>query len=236
MGISFVGSAEGSQINGGDITLTLPAMVQNDLVIVAYAIGDNDAVDFNMAMVTSGYTEVADLFSNDDVEAHLGVFWKVMGATPDTTAQVDGLGGTDAAVAAVTMVFRGVDPVTPMDVTPVTATGLNTIHPDPPSINHNNPPGVWTVLAVSSVKVSGDPGTYTFPTGYTVDALDATCDDTVGVSVGMGYNTNPSDPEDPAALVLNATEDVVFSWCGVTIALRPAPTIPAVVTAPLRGW
>jgi hypothetical protein len=220
--ISFIGSAEGSQINGGDVILSLPASQTNDLVIVAYSIGDNDAVDFDMGMVTADYTEVADLFANDTFEANLGVFWKVMGATPDTTAQVNGQGGTDASVAAVAMVFRGVDTTTPMDVAATTNTGLDTMHPNPPSINHNNPSGVWTVIAGASAHTLGASVTYTFPTGYTTNAVDDAETDTTATAVGMGYNTAPSDPEDPGVMTLSGTDDAGFAWCACTMALRPA--------------
>jgi hypothetical protein len=224
--IEFVGSAEGSAQNGASVTLTLPTALQNDLVIVAYSIADNDTVDFDMAMVTADYTEVADLFSNDSNDSYLGVFWKVMGATPDTTAQVAGLGGTDAAVAAVAMVFRGVDTTTPMDVTPTTDTGQSTTHPNPPSINHNNPSGVWTVIAGCGSHNGGAAPTFTFPTGYTTNAVDDSESDTTATTVGMGYNSAPSDPEDPGVMTWSGVDALSNSWCAATIALRPA-TAPA---------
>jgi hypothetical protein len=231
--ISFVGSAEGSAINGGNVTLDLTALSgggslqQNDLVIVAYSIGDNDTVDFDMAMVTADYNEVADLFSNDSADAYLGVYWKVMGATPDTTAEVDGQGGTDAAVAAVAMVFRGVDTTTPMDVTPTTDTGNSADHPNPPSINHNNPSGVWTVIAGCCGNAGGvGTETFTFPTGYTTNAVDVSCNDTTKTTLGMGYRTDPADPEDPGQMTWSGASALSDSWCACTIALRPA-TAPA---------
>lgn len=226
MPISFVGSAENSAINGADVTLTLPGgVLTDDLVIVAYGIGDNDAVDQNVAMVTAGYTEEADLFVSSggaQQDINMGVYRKFMGATPDTTAVVDGLGGTDAAVAAVCMVFRGVDLLTPFDVAIVTATGIDTFSPNPPSINHNNPVGLWTVIAGASAHAVGGAGTFTFPTGYTTDALDRGSDDTSDVTVGMGYRTNPADPEDPGIMTHSGTDSANYCWAAVTIALRPA--------------
>jgi hypothetical protein len=220
--IEFVGSAENSAGNGADVTLTLPATQPGDLVIVAYAIGDNDSANQTMAMVTGGYTSVADLFSDDTLDVNLGVFWKVMGSPSETTAIVDGLGGTDAAVAAVAMVFRGVDTGTPMDVTATTDTGIDTGIANPPSINHNNPSGVWTVIAAGTVHSGGAAITYTFPTGYTTNAVDDGETDTTDVTVGMGYRTNPSDPEDPGSITPSVADGVTFAWAAVTMALRPA--------------
>ena len=237
--VSFVGSCENSAIDGADVTLTLPSMLQDDLVIVAYSVGDNDNVDLTMAMVTTGYTKVADLFGNDSQDAHLGVFWKKMGATPDTTATVDtdNLAGTDAATTAVCMVFRGVDTTTPMDVTPTTATGLDTFNPNPPSINHNNPAGVWTVIAGGNVQRVVGGGTYTFPTGYTTNAVDITRNDTNGTTVGAGYNTSPADPEDPGVMTHSGTNDVLYAWAAATLALRPASgaAAPTVATNAATG-
>lgn len=222
MAISFIGKAESSAINGADVTITLPAMQQGDLVIVAGAIGDNDSVaTLTMSMVTAGYATVADLFADDTQDVDMGVFWKVMGATPDTTAVFNGQGGTDAGCAAEAMVFRGVDTTTPMDVTPTTATGINTMHPNPPSINHNNPAGVWTVIAGASGHVAGGGATYTFPTGYTTDSDTIGAADTTHVSVGMGYRTNPADPEDPGVMTLSGTDSTGYAWAATTIALRP---------------
>ena len=75
MAISFVGSTSGSAIDGGNVTLdltTISGLAENDLVIVAYAAGDNDSVDSDMSMVTAGYAEIADLYdslvqSDDDI-------------------------------------------------------------------------------------------------------------------------------------------------------------------------
>lgn len=229
--ISFVGSAENSAINGSDVTLTLPAMSQNDLVIVAYCIGDNDNVDFTMSMVTSGYTAVpggTDLFSNDTQDLSLGVFYKFMPATPDTTAVVNGQGGTDAAVAAVALVFRGVDTTTPFDVNAAVATALNTFHPNPPSLDHGNPSGVWTAIAGASGHTVGGAGTYTFPTGYTTNAINRGSDDTSDCTVGMGYrDTGVSDPENPGVMTHSGTDSTSFAWAAVTMALLSAPPPPA---------
>jgi hypothetical protein len=223
MAISFIGSANAEADNGGDATITLPSALEDDLVIVAYENTTRGGADLDLAMITSGYTEVADLFSNDSLEAQLGVFYKVMGASPDTTAQVDGLGGLDVAVAAVAMVFRGVDTTTPMDVAATPATGLNTHTPDPPSIDWSTA-NAWTVI-VGGCGHASSTRTLTFPTGYTTNAeqksnLDATNNNVS--TIGIGYNNGPSDPEDPGTFTVSGLDDAGFSWAAVTMALRPA--------------
>ena len=105
MAISCVGGANASNNDGANCTIdltTISGLAEDDIVIVAYAAGEVSASDETMSMVTSGYTKVADLFSNDGRDTNFGVFWKVMGASVDTTAVTTGLGGPGAAqVAAV---------------------------------------------------------------------------------------------------------------------------------------
>lgn len=231
--ISFVGSCSANGGNGANATLTLPGgTAADDLVIVSYGNADADNADLNMVMVTSGYTEVADLFSNDTFDANMGVYWKVMGGTPDTEAVADNIGGADTDTPAVCMVFRGVDTTTPMDVAPATAQAqLNTFHPNPPSVNHNNPSGVWTVIAGSNAHNLGDL-TFTFPTGYTIDAVQSSGNDTADGVVGMGYNSGPSDPEDPGVITSSGTDSTSFAWVATTLALRPvAATAPTVTNS-----
>ena len=220
MPISFVGSAFNSAAGGADVTLTLPAALANDLIVVAYAIGDNDSAAFNTAMVTAGYTEVVDIDNTTDAEdSYLGVFWKIHNGS-ETEAVVDGLGGADASVAAVCMVFRGVDTTTPMDVTATSATGIDSANPDPPSIDWTTA-NTWTVCIGASAHLQAAEQTYTFPTGYTTNAVDdsQTATETTFCTVGMGYNTAPSDPENPGAMT-HSTTAATNSWCAATLALR----------------
>lgn len=234
MAITYVGGVSGAATNNGDVSLDLTALTggsdsspsQDDLVVVTYGLSTADNTDFNMAMITSGYTEVADLFADDTVEAQLGAYWKFMGASPDATAQVDGLGGTDTAVAACAMVFRGVALVAdggPFDTTATTATGINTMHPDPPSIDHSGAAGVVVVIGTVSGTNIGTT-TVTMPTGYTTDALKADQTDTDGrVFATMGYrDSGVSDPEDPGTVTINGADSSAYAWAAVTMALKPA--------------
>lgn len=227
-GIIFLGSAYSDAPNGGDVTvdLTRLSLQQNDLVVLSGSIGDNDHVDFTMALVgASGWNKEADLFADDTQDVSLGVWTKVMGATPDTSVVVDGQGGTDSCTVAIAKAFRGVDPTTPMDVAVTTATGLNTAHADPPSINHNNPSGVATVVVVASGDTGGGTTTYAPPTGYESAWESQSDNDTSDTTVGMGVNFSPADPENPGTATYSGTDSTSFAWAAVTMALRPA-TVP----------
>lgn len=224
MAISFVTSGEAGAINGGDPAITLGATpAANDLILVACGIGDNDSVDFAMAMVTAGYTLVpsSEIFADSGTtECNFAVFYKFANGS-ENTLTFDGQGGVDAACAAVAMVFRGVDTTTPFDVTSTTSTNLTGYTPDPPSIDWTTA-GVAVVSAVGSSHQIGVAGTLTAPANYTTNARDANAEDTTSVTVAMGYNLSPSDPENPATWTHNGTDAAGYAGVAVTMALRPA--------------
>jgi hypothetical protein len=239
MAISFVDSATGVTMDNGnnpvvDLT-TITGLAQNDLVIYSYAVGNDDGQgNVDMAMVSAGWTEIADLFADDTLNVNHGVFYKFMGGSPDTTAEANGRGNVNAGVSATAMAFRGVDLVTPFDVASTTATGINTATPNPPSIDHNNPSGVWTVIAIASGHGQGGP-TYTWPAAYNTNKSEVfETAESNRSATGIGYNSSPSDPEDPAVVTF-ATDNAFYCWCAVTMALRPASSGGAKISVAFIG-
>jgi hypothetical protein len=232
MAISFIGSAAGSSAANTDTTITLPgAAITNDLIIVAYGIGDNDSVDQNVAMTTGGYTEVADLLGDDVQDISFGVYYRYHD-TAILTAVCDALAaGTDAAVAGVCMVFRGVALLAdggPFDTVATTATGIDSANPNPPSITTSGASGIWTVIAGGTGLLETGAATYTNPTNYTTNGISQGFEDTSDVVVGMGYRTNPATTEDPGVMTCSLTAGAANDgWCAVTMALKEAPAAGA---------
>lgn len=223
MAISFVGGANASLANGGDASVTLPGgMAADDLIICVYGIGC--AADRGTTvMLTAGYTAVADLYSNATNDAMLGAFYKYHVA--DTTAQVEGFGNAADAVGACVLVFRGValsGAGGPFDVTSTTATGIDVLDPNPPSITTSGGAGIWTVIGGVTGSAADSAGTYTFPTGYTTNAQQVGRADNNDVNVGMGYNTAPATTEDPGIMDHSGATTTGMSWAAITMALKPA--------------
>lgn len=236
MAISFVGSAVGSSSPNTATVITLPTLSANDLIIIAAAVGDTAN---NGIPAPTGYSRVpgvaATLYSDDVNDTNLDLYYKIAVAG-DSGANVTmtATGGSNASNAGVAMVFRGVDTTTPFDVNATTATGINTSNADPPSIDHLNPAGVWTVIAASTGHTGTATATFTFPTGYATNAAQRAHNDTIDVLVGMGYNTAPADPENPAAFsATNIGTAADNAWAAVTMALRPATVSP---TRGLLSW
>lgn len=236
MAISFVDSAVGSSSPNTGISFALPSLAAGDLIIVAAAVGDTANNGLAAPSAPTGFARVpgvaATIYSNDVADCNLDVYYKIaVGGDSGATMTFAAVGGTNASNAAVVMVFRGVDPTTPFDVNATTDSGVSSSAADPPSINHNNPSGVWTVIVGATGHTGGGSAAFTFPSGYTTNARQRAHDDTTDILVGMGYRSSGvSDPEDPAAFsaaTIGTAAD--NAWAAVTMALRPF------VPTPTRG-
>jgi len=226
MALVIRGTAENSAASGADVTVTLPGgTAASDVVYAAYAIGDNDSVDQNMAMITAGYTELADVFgdgTSTNPDCNLGVYRKIMGGTPDSSYQVDGLGGADAAVSSVCHVWTGADQTTPEDATTTAATGIGAI-PDSPSI---------TTITNNAIVISVGAGalqdtSVNAPSGYG-NQVDDDAVDISNVTIGMASILKVAfGAENPGAWT-TWTAEADTGWAAATVALRPA-TAPAFV-------
>lgn len=192
------------------------APAAGDIVIVYFGTGSNT----NQNLVVSGFTEVTELFSGASEDTNLAVAYKFMGATPDTSFTLTGgTGSTNDAGAVAVQVWRGVSQVTPLDVTQTTATGINSVLCDPPAI---------TPTTNGAIIVSGGAGAHDEenPRTYSSSNLSAFISlgrgDTHSVTIGLGYHIWTSGAFDPAQFTFSDTDSDVFSWAGVTLALRPA--------------
>ena len=193
------------------------APAAGDLVIVYF--GTGSTADRNL--VVSGYTEVAELYSNDTFDTNLVAAYKFMGGTPDTSFTLTGgtLSATDAGAVAV-QVWRGVNTVTTLDVTSTTATGINTVLCDPPAI---------TPTTTGAIIVSGGAGGHdniagaqTYSSSNLTQFISVGRVDTNAVTIGLGYNAWTSGAFNPAQFTFSAADDTTYSWAAVTLALRPA--------------
>lgn len=228
--LSYVGGATTTG-NSAAYNLSLTSLVggvasapaAGDLVVVSA--GFVSTSNGNPGVGTAGYTEVADLYGNDNRDANFSVNWKVMGASPDTTVSCNGSGlATDGAVCAA-QVWRGVDQSTPMDTAATTATGNNSSVPDGPSII---PASTGAVVIATGLGTGTSVDTsVTAPVGYT-NQVDTTVDPGNAAIVGMASKAWTSGAENPAVWT-TWTTSTGDSWGAVTLAIRSA-TKPSVTT------
>lgn len=230
MAISYVGGNVGSASGSttADITVALnsgltggsaSSVSEGDLVIVTVSLAHSDDAP-TANLVSSGYTALTQLDSDDTRDTALRVHYKFMGATPDTSVVIARSGNIENSIAWAVQVFAGVDSTTPMDVTPTTATGIDSGFADPPAITPVTA-GAWIVICAGNNISGADNFTWS---GDFVDSLVAHASDTQDASVGAAYYTGwTSGSYNPAASTTNGNLTSA-SWCAYTLALRPAGT------------
>lgn len=186
-----------------------------DIVLVAVTYGSNN-IDRDIA-VTTGYTELCDLFTDNSFDNNFAVFYKIMPGTPDTsfTATLP-ISTTEGFVCAI-HVWRGVDQSTPIDVTSVTASSTTTIRPDPAAITPVTP-GAVIVVAGGGSTDSGAAYTSSDLSNF----VTAFGDDTYDSSIGMGSYAWTSGSFNPAQFAGGGMDNNTWTSNSITIALRPA--------------
>lgn len=170
--------------------------------------------DLTLAMSSSGYTKLVDLYSNDTNDTNLALFYKYSDGSETTCVGASQTGRTSALTV---QVWRNVELVSPFDVTETTATGTNTALANPPSI---------TPLTTGNIIVACGGAAATNPADFTSSDLSnflaANSTITNGAIAGMGSKSGTAAGAtfDPAAFggpSVNAND----SWAAVTVALRP---------------
>jgi hypothetical protein len=208
MAITLVGTASGSALNGDDVTITLPAgLAENDLVLV---IGGTGSAGSDATIETAGYTTAAP-YNHSDLSGIVG--YKLMSSSPDTTVLCNGGGAASDGVAYVVMAFRGVHAsIIDASVQVVDLGG------DP------NSPAITTVTdgaAVISAFISEDAwGTIVNPpTGYG-SVVSVARPESNGVHAGAAYKIiTPAGTENPGVWDTDFASIDNINW---TIAIKPA--------------
>ena len=181
-------------------SVALPSMEENDVVLFFAAYQS-----FNTVSDVAGYTQRLDFLSSAPTGR---IFYKVMGSTPDTTAEVTASSDYDGTV----LVLRNVDPAV-FDVSDVKADGA-TGRPNPPSIAPVSDNSMIIVFGILGSVLGG----ITVSSGFTEDANYAP---TGGVPYRhvVGHITQQS-----AAAIDPATfgGSVSAAWRAATIAIRRA--------------
>ena len=212
MAITLVGvGQDGSANNGNNVTLTFSVAPIEDDVVIVLGTNGNDGDAQSIALVTSGYTEEGDLSVAE--EYHTKVWSKRMGASPDTTVEIDGGGDAQDAVVALSYVLRGVDTTTLLDAVVTTAQQGG---------NDWDPASIVTVTDDAWVLVMGATGANGTPSSDPTNYINP-------ISRGRVDTNRTSAAGATREIASNGTEDPgAFTWTaspagGFTIAIRPAP-------------
>jgi hypothetical protein len=217
MAIAFRGSASGTVINGGTVSIDLTAitgLAQDDVVCIYTISSAGTLAD------PSGWTPIQSDTSVNATAYQAGAWYKVMTASPDTSVSFWDTGGTGDSGTALAFAFSGVDTSTPMDTTATEAEGSNL--PGGAGCPAIVPASddCMIVVFMGASNLDATPGTlsnYTQPTTF-----HATSNDTSDTSSSGAYRLlsgGAGASEDPGAWT---TWGGAGDTYGVTIALRPA--------------
>lgn len=213
MPITSLGSSTDSSIDGTaatvDYTTFSPSLQEGDLVIICIC---SSAGTASFASYTPIYTV--------NTTTILGVGYKFMTSTPDTSGNSWDPGGTSDSVAAVAFAFRGVDMNTPLDgVTPTTVD--TSAVPNAPSIVPASDDCVVFICGGRSNSLDTTPGTVT---NYTLASTSA--NDTNDATISAGYRILSGQAgvsQDPPAW----SSWTSGNYSAVSCVLRPAVGHPA---------
>lgn len=228
MALRYVGSATASG-TGATYNIDLTSLtggigsapIEGDIVIVTTGIASTSDID----MAVSGYTELADLYSNDVRDSNLFVGYKLMTSTPDTSITVPGSGDAAQGGASAAVVWRGVDQSTPIDATTTTQTSIDTPRFDPASITTVTPGAV--IMACGMGTGDSTPLALTPPSAVEHPVTTEGAGTTMSTLIGVWarYVNQGASTQNIAASGSGETS-LSDSYAVATVALRPATSPP----------
>lgn len=223
----FVGGASGNGASASAITIGLTSLTggiaaapaAGDIVIIGWAIPHDPDLDVNV----TGYTQLADVYGTGaGADTNLGVFYKVMGGSPDTTAELSATGHAVYQGSYAIQVWRNPNAVPIGVVTSATGTSV-TQAIDPPSLTPAQERSVMIFVGANSCSASSE--AVPAPTQNTAD-LDH--------FIAQGASANPGTNDHAAIGMGSRIWDGVgpydapswdgkgngFTWAAVSIELR----------------
>jgi hypothetical protein len=231
---TYVGGRTQTSTSTSNITVTLTGLtggsdtapVEGDLVLVVRTWAGT--ADQSLTTSSTGWTELVETYFNSTYDINMAIYWKIMGATPDTSMVVNGQGSTNDATAIAVQVYRGVDTTTPFDVTYTSASSTSSGIPNPPAIT----PVTENSIIVAAAGTAHNGGTDTFTASELSNFITVGSNSTNDATVGIGWYPWETGSFNPAAWTFSQTDATTFTNSSVTMALRPKLTT---VTTPVYG-
>ena len=189
---------------------TLPGSpLEGDLVLV---LGSNDNSSGNAPAPDDGTANYTEIRTDTSAAPDCGAWYKILGASPESTVNLNGFNSGANETAFVVAVFRNVDSSTPLDVTTVQASN---------STGDPNPPSITTVTAKCAIVSCGflddDKITSCTQSGGS-DVTFLTSNSTGSSATMIGWQIKASaGAVDPATFVTDGDDE----WVAYSIALRP---------------
>ncbi len=216
-GITFVGSDRGVGDAGINIPLTLPAHAADDFGIV-FAGGDGGVTGFSIT-AASGWTELFDAQEVTGRNRRSAVFYKKLTSGSETDPVLTS--ANNDQISASVHVFRGVDTVTPFDVSEAADHGQNSFNFNTPAITTVS--DNCAILALGA-QTHNNVTAWGAPTGYTLGENIAAADLSRNhYNQAVAYLLDAGSAGANGNISWNNTgAGGLADWTAVTLALRPA--------------
>jgi hypothetical protein len=222
--LEFVGGSAASAVATSSPTFSLTGLsgglasapAVGDLVVAI--VGFVNSTNRTISSLSEGWVKVADLYANASDDTQLGVFYKYL--TEEGTTVQFAL-GVSVVSRCCLHVWRGADPVAPLDATTTTATRTGNSAPEAPSITTVTNKAVVIAVGVGA-NHRGTSMSLGAPTGMenffksdnpTARGMPQTVIASAFVETAGAFN--------PPAFTGNVA-DSGNSACAATLALRPA--------------
>lgn len=201
MPISFVNSSTGTIPPSTTDDISLPVgLSENDVVFALFSCTSGNG-STELTINSSGWSKVVGETSSGGNTA-IQIWWKTMGASPDSTLNVTAV--LSAALAVVCMSFRGVNTTSPVVQYSTDSSFLGGM-PNPPALNSIST-GNWTLISGHLDDDAAAAGA-SHPTylGTTASEWSGTGAD---MTTYAAYSSSPNtSTEDPAAFTSNTGDD-----------------------------
>lgn len=228
-GLVYVGGNSGG-VGVGDTAISLTALTggiasaaaAGDVVIACYNWASTADKTLSITDGTNPYTLLgSELYSNDSRDANLRAGIKALTAA-DASVTFGGRGTGDAAAAAL-HVWRGVH-ATPLDVSVVTATGIDTGRPDAAAITPVTSGAVIVVIGGGTAAAASG---INFTASELANFVTTNSSNDREAVIGIGsylWGSGAFNPAQWGGVSTNAADAATTSdsWAAITLALRPA--------------
>jgi hypothetical protein len=232
MAIKYVGRKTSTKAGAtsGNSTISLSSglvgglrgnVEDGDLVIATFSTGSSSDRTLAITDGTTDYTLIgSEIYANGVVDTNLRVAYKFMASTPDASVTFGPSGGTADAACTAVMVFSGVDPDTPLDVTVQTATLTSSILANPPSITPSTDGAVIVCIGAGSLaEVSFG----SFSASGLSDFFSTSQNDTHASVLGAGHKLDWTSGAYDQSAFSYAFDSSNLSSAAMSLVLRPGP-------------
>lgn len=235
-GIVYVGGRTFSSTStSGTLTIPLTSLTggiasspaTGDFVLVSVAIANTSSII--PKVLNTGFTSYFQGYQNDSNDTNLCVFYKVMGATPDTSCTTSAPTTAGNTTTATVQVFRKVHPTIPI--------GIGTSNFKDGSVLPSFLPIELggTNMGISCIGAGAHiDGNDTYSSSdlnqFRTQGVNGTYDSTIGAGIKL---SNPPGTISPAQFTFSGVNSSTYSCIGLIAPLSPitANTLPSIVSS-----